>query len=455
MRSLRRTLLVALLAAVAAVTCIALLATYQVARREIDAVFDYHLRQTALTLSDRALARAEASGGRSDLVIQVWDARGVRLYVSRPDAQLPEVAELGFKTVHAPSGDFRVYSALLGDQVIQVAQPLAIRERLAFTAASRTLWPVLLLLPVLAVVVWRVVGRGLAPLDRLAHAAASRTPAALDPFPEGGVPEEVLPLVRALNELLGRLRAALAAQRAFVADAAHELRTPLAALKLQAQLAQQASDSSERAGALADLQAGLDRATHVVLQLLTLAGLEPGSAAPPPGARVRLADLVRQAIADHALLAEKRGVDLGATRVSDEAVVRGDAAALRTMLANLVDNAVRYTPAGGRVDVAAGIERGRPWLEVADNGPGIPPGERRRVFDRFYRLPGTGEPGSGLGLAIVNAIAERHGAAVTLGETDGGGLTVRVAFPAAAEAPAPPSPSDGTAAAHFDRAAAP
>ncbi len=459
MKSLRRTLLAALLTAVVAATFLGVLATYRIARREIDDIFDYHLRQTALSLSDRALARAAASGGGGDFVIQIWDRDGVRLYVSRPDAGLPEVAELGFATVHAPSGGWRIYSALLGAQVIQVAQPLRVREDLAFAAASRTLAPLLLVLPLLAILVWRIVGKGLAPLDRLARAAASRTPAALDPFPDAGVPEEALPLVRSLNELLGRLRATLAAQRAFVADAAHELRTPLAALKLQAQLARRASDDGERASALAELEEGLDRATHVVRQLLTLAGLEPGAVAVPAREPVRLADLVRQAVADQSRLAEARGVDLGATRVSDDAVAVGDAVALRTLVANLMDNAVRYTPRGGRVDVAAGLERGRPYVEVADSGPGIPEPERRRVFDRFYRLPGAAGTGSGLGLAIVGAIADRHGAAVTLGETPGGGLTARVLFPATAEVqagfPAAGAAPEGLAVARPDRAASP
>jgi two-component system OmpR family sensor kinase len=435
--SVRRTLLVTLLGAVLAVTLVAGFATYRIARQEIDALFDYHLRQTALSLSDRALARAEGLGAGGDFVVQIWDRTGVRLYLSRPGAALPRVAELGFATVRGSSGGWRVYSTLLGDHVIEVAQPLHVREELAFSAAARTLAPFALLLPLLAVLVWGIVGRALQPLDRLAHAAAARTPAALDPFDESSVPEEVVPLVRALNELLERLRSALAAQRAFVADAAHELRTPLAALKLQTQLARGA-EGPDRAAALAELEAGLDRATHVVRQLLTLARLEPGTDAGPARAPVALAELARQAVADHALLAEERRVDLGATRVSEDSLALGDSSALRTLLANLVDNAVRYTPPGGRVDVAVGADGGRPFVEVADTGPGIPAVERDRVFDRFYRLPGAAGSGSGLGLAIVRAIAERHGASVTLADTVGGGLTVRVLFPVSPER-APPA----------------
>jgi two-component system, OmpR family, sensor kinase len=435
MRSVRRTLVAALLAAVLAVMLLGAIAAYRTARQELDALFDYQLRQLALSLSDRVLAQQGAARAREDFdfVVQIWDRDGARLYISRPEARLPEVAELGFADVRAPSGDWRVYSAALGEQVIQVAQPLRVRERLAFAAAGRTLLPVLLALPLLALVIWRVVGRGLAPLDRLARAAEARTATALAPFDEAGVPDEALPLVRALNALLERLRVALAAQRAFVADAAHELRTPLAALRTQLQLAQRAPEG-ERAAALRDLDAAVDRGARLVQQLLALARAEPEAAGARPSVAVRLAELVRQAVADHAVVAEARGVDLGAAEVSEEAVVAGDADGLRTLLANLVDNAVRHTPEGGQVDVSAGVSDGRPWLGVADTGPGIPAAERARVFDRFYRPAGTEAPGSGLGLAIVRAIAHRHGAEVTLADRSGGGLAARVTFPAPAAA---------------------
>jgi two-component system OmpR family sensor kinase len=439
-RSVRRTLLVALLGAIAAVTAVAALATYRIARQEIDDLFDYQLQQAALSLTDRALARAEGAGGAGDLVFQIWGERGqVRLYVSRPGFTLPPVTELGFSTAAGATGMWRIYTTLIGDQVVQVGQPLHVREELAISATRRTLAPLLVLLPLLALLVWKIVGRSLEPLDRLAGAAASRTPAALEPFDAQAVPEEVVPLVQALNGLLERLRSAMAAQRAFVADAAHELRTPLAALKLQTQLARDA-DGAERATALSELEGGLDRATHVVRQLLTLARLEPGAEASGTRGRVALSDLARQAVVDHAVLAERGQVDLGVTAADDDAVAVADAGALRTLLANLVDNAIRYTPAGGRVDVSAGVDGGRPWLEVADTGPGIPAAERARVFDRFYRVPGAAATGSGLGLAIVRAIADRNGATVTLGDTPGGGLTVRVAFLADGRAEVAPAP---------------
>ncbi len=431
MTSVRRTLLVALLLAVVLVTLLGVFATYRVARGQLDDVFDYHLRQIALSLSDRALARAAArrAGPELDFSIQIWDEDGVRLYLSRPEAPLPPVTELGYSTVSGPGGRWRIYATSIGGEVIQVGQPEKVRDDLAFQAAVRTLVPLALLLPLLALLVWSIVGRGLLPLQRLATAAGARTPEALEPFAEQGVPAEVLPLVRALNELLGRLRGALAAQRAFVADAAHELRTPLAALKLQLQLAERAPDGAAREAALGELSRGLEREAHLVQQLLTLARLDPGGAHGAASRPVALADLVRQAVADHVLLAEAKGIDLGAARVEEGALVSGDPAALRTMLANLIDNAIRYTPRGGRVDLSARIDGGAASLEVADTGPGIPLTDRERVFGRFVRLPGAGEGGSGLGLSIVRAIAERHGAAVSLSDTPGGGLTARVAFP--------------------------
>jgi two-component system OmpR family sensor kinase len=431
MRSIRRTLLVTLLAAVAVVTLIAALLVYRSARREIDAIFDYHLRQMALTLRDE-VPRQSGPGmgaGGYDFVIQIWTPDGVRLYLSDPGSAPPESAELGFATVQSGGTSWRVYSALLSGLVVQVAQPLRVRQGLAFAAALRTFAPVLVVLPLLAVLAWSTVGRALAPLERLAGAVGSRTPVALDPIGEDGVPEEALPLVRSIDDLLGRLAAALGAQRAFVADAAHELRTPLAALKLQAQLVERAGSPAERATALADLRAGLERATHLVQQLLALARAEPEAASSAAFEPVKLADLVSQAVADHALLAETRRIDLGATGAAAEAVVRGDLLSLRTLLANLVDNAVRYTPEGGRVDVAAGIAGGGPFLQVADSGPGIPPEDRERVFDRFYRRGGAPDSGSGLGLAIVKAIARRHGATVALQDAPGSGLAVRVVFP--------------------------
>jgi two-component system OmpR family sensor kinase len=340
---------------------------------------------------------------------------------------LPSRAFLGFAHERTADGLWRTFSLQRGGLTIQVAQPMSVRNRLAIGAALRTMSPFLLLLPLLGVLVWIAVGRELRPLESLARAVGRRSASALDPLPEAGLPDEVRPLVAELNELLERLGHALAVQRDFVADAAHELRSPLTALKLQIQLADRATDPAERASAFAALKAGVDRSTHVVEQLLTLARQEP-DATEPPFASVDLALLAREVVAERSSLADAKHVDLGVA-CSDAATVAGDRDSLHVMLANLVDNAIRYTPPGGRIDVAAGSRGGTAVLEVIDSGPGIPAAERERVFDRFYRRPGNDAPGTGLGLAIVRKVAERHGAHVELDDAPGGhGLAVRVLF---------------------------
>jgi two-component system OmpR family sensor kinase len=285
--------------------------------------------------------------------------------------------------------------------------------------------------------IWLIIAQGLKPLQRVAAAVASRSPTALEPLAEHELPSEVQPLVRALNALLERLREALFAQRTFIADAAHELRTPLTAVHLQAQLAERAATDTERRAALADLKSGLERATRLSEQLLTLAREEPG-VAERPVAPIDLHALARDVIRELAPLAGAKSIDLGLIEPSapwGRPIVSGDAAALSTLVSNLIDNAVRYCPARGRVDVSTARDADRVVLTVRDTGPGIPPAERSRVFDRFYRgahAESGSERGSGLGLAIVKRIAERHGAEIVLGEgIDGTGLGVTVRFPAA------------------------
>jgi signal transduction histidine kinase len=256
----------------------------------------------------------------------------------------------------------------------------------------------------------------------------------LAPIAAARLPQEIAPLVHELNRLLMRLNAAFQTQRAFVADAAHELRSPLTALSLELQLLERAPDEAARREALANLKAAAARAIHLVEQLLTLARNEPRE---PVGELRPLAleQPVAEGIADAHALAASRQIELSLE--ADPATIRGDRGALRTLVRNLVDNAVRYTPEGGCVRVrtraASGIAgREAALLEVADSGPGIPPADRERAFDRFYRRAGSPEGGSGLGLAIVKAVADRHGAEVRLGDAPEGGLLVTVVFPPAA-----------------------
>lgn len=439
--SLRTRLIWFLLAAIVFTALAQAVIAYRTARAEADEIFDYHMQQMALSLrSGLPLASASTRSvdphGEEgyDFVVQVWTSDGLRVFQSARST-LPQRTVLGFSQVQARGTTYRVFSMQAGPQIIQVAQDMAARQEMAGTLALRTLLPIALMAPLLMLVVWWVVSSSLAPVARARRQVSQRQADDLSEIGEAGLPDEIRPLVHELNLLFGRVRQAFEAQRNFVADAAHELRSPLAALRLQAQGLQRASDDAARDIAVTRLTAGIDRATRLVEQLLVLARHQAG-AAELKSERVALSDLARQAVADVAPSALARQIDVGVVH-ADEATVVGHAEALRILLRNLLDNAVKYTPEGGTVDVESrqtGPTAGRAAcarLIVEDSGPGIADGDRDRVLDRFYRVAGTSATGSGLGLAIVKSIAELHGAEVTLSRSAKlGGLRVQVDFPA-------------------------
>ncbi|SIP99280.1 ATP-binding protein [Pseudacidovorax sp. RU35E] len=435
MRSLRARLLAFLLAAIVLAGGIQAAVTYRTVLREADAIFDYHMQQMALSLRSGLPPSAAVSGlGPSeqnfDFVVQVWTQDGQRIFESADEALLPQLAVLGFAEVNARGTTYRVLSMQTRGLVIQVAQDMAARRQMAGSLALRTVAPVALMAPLLMLVVWWVVSGSLAPVSRVRRQVASRQPDDLSPVGEEGLPEEVRPLVAELNLLFERVRRAFDAQKHFVADAAHELRSPLAALKLQVQLLRRASDPAAHEQAVQRLAAGIDRAARLVEQLLTLARNEAQAAAGAEAAQVDLTALAREAIADAVPGAESRRIDLGLAR-ADAVCLAGHVDALRILLRNLVDNAVKYTPEGGRVDVTVQQEEGGgALLVVEDSGPGLAESDRERVWDRFYRAPDAGASGSGLGLAIVRSVAQLHRAELALDRSATlGGLRVRVQFP--------------------------
>ena len=433
MRSIRARLLVGLLALVAITAVCAGAITYQRMLAETSGLLDYQLEQMALSLRDQATIEpgliAPSHPYGSDFIIQITNPFGTLVYASRPGLVFSR-AILGYADVRLGGERWRVYSKWTGDGVIQVAQSWHVREQLAREAALRVLAPlILLLLAMAAVLVW-VVSRGLAPLRRLAAEVQRRDALSLAPLAAADLPAEATPLVEQLNRLLARLADAFGKQRAFVADAAHELRSPLTALSLQLQLLDRAPDEAARSEARARLGAAIERAVHLATQLLTLARHEPEGAPMQPRA-LALDGPVREGISDVHALAAARGIELSLETEGSPQVL-GDPDALRILVRNLVDNAVRYTPAGGKVRVRVlGPDAGpMVTLQVEDNGPGIPASERERIFDRFFRRPGAAEGGTGLGLAIVKAVAEQHGARVSLEDATPTGLRVSVAFPA-------------------------
>jgi signal transduction histidine kinase len=430
MISIRARLLMALLAVVIVISLLAGLLTYRRVLAETSTLFDYQLRQMALSLRSQIpmAPRLELPPDQadSDFVIQIWDLYGTRVYFSRPGLPLINATALGYADVRVAGGSWRTYGLQTLDGVIQIAQPLRVRAAFARGAALRVVIPLLLLLPLLGAAIVGVVGNGLRPLRRVATEVQRRDAHSLTPLATERLPQEVAPLIDALNRLLLRLHAAFQAQRAFVADAAHELRSPLTAVRLQLQLLDRAPDEAARREARANLGAAVDRAIHLVEQLLTLARSEPREEAGEWSA-IPLEQATADGIADANALAVARRIDLGLE--AEPAAVQGDRDALRVLVRNLVDNAVRYTPEGGQVRVSTHQQTSGATLEVVDTGPGIPPSDRERAFDRFYRRSNAPEGGSGLGLAIVKAIADRHGAQIRLDDAPGGGLKVTVAFP--------------------------
>jgi len=437
--SLRGRLLWFLLAAITIAAVAQASIAYRTALQDADQIFDYHMQQMALSLRSRVpLANTEEAAnvdtpvaGNDDLVVQVWSPDGVQVFKSVSHARLPQRAVLGFSNVRANGTTYRIFSIQSNSQTVQVAQDLAVRRSMAGNLALRTLGPIAVMMPILMLVVWWVVSGSLEPVARVRKQVASRQADDLSPVSEAGLPDEVRPLVQELNLLFGRVRTAFDAQQHFVGDAAHELRTPLAALKLQVQSLERANGNPEaHKVAVGRLTAGIERATRLVEQLLVLARQEASAAGGAPRQPVDLAGVAKRAVADLAGLAQVRCIDLGLQR-ADGAAIEGQPDALMILTRNLVDNAIKYTPNGGTVDVSVVAEAGTVRLRVEDSGPGIPPEERERVFDRFYRVPGSDAAGSGLGLAIIKSIAERHGARLELGESARlKGLEATVIFPA-------------------------
>jgi two-component system OmpR family sensor kinase/two-component system sensor histidine kinase QseC len=438
MTSIRSRLLVSLLATLALGALVVAAVAYRNVLQQTEALFDYQLRQMALSLRDQGeidAAQAGALGDEDfDFVVQIWTADGRSIYASRQHSELPSRAVLGFADVTVGGQVWRTYSVPARDRVIQVAQPSRIRRAVAAQAALRSVVPLLVTAPLLAALMGWLVTRALRPLRRIAHDVRARDVEALSALPLAGLPDEVAPLVQALNALLQRLGSAFGAQRAFVADAAHELRSPLTALKLQIGLLQRSGDEAARRAALDALAAGVDRAVRLVEQLLTLARSEPGASA-PPFERIDLAELVRQAVADTVPYALSRGSTLELD-AEEGLAIDGDRAALASLVRNLADNAVRYAPDGATAQLHLSREGAAARLDVDDAGPGIPAADRERVFDRFVRRGDAGDApqGSGLGLAIVKSVAERHGASVALGDSPLGGLRVTVRFPTSSAA---------------------
>lgn len=437
--SLRRRLFLLLLGGVLGIWTITAVFSYRDAHHEVDELFDAQLAQAGQTLL--ALATHEEAEGVNDmsevahryqrrLRFQVWLADGTLMLRSWNAPAIPMTGVEGFSESIEEQGTWRHFAVWNEERSmqVQVSEDHRIRDDLVQQIARRLLWPALIGLPIVAVWVWLAIRYGLRALDALTDEVAARAPGQLQPVQPQRAPEEVRPLLLALNGLFARMEATLASERRFTADAAHELRTPLAALYAQAQVAVRARDEGERERSFGELQAGLMRAAHLVDQMLHLARLDPQSAL-PSAQPVDLVPLAQSVCAELGVGILDRHTDF-VLEAESSGLVSGQPEWLRVLIRNLVDNAIRYTPPGGSVSVHIGRVDERIVLAVDDSGPGIPPAQREAVLRRFHRLDPSEQAGCGLGLAIVARIAELHAASLVLGESAAQGLRVTVSFPA-------------------------
>jgi two-component system OmpR family sensor kinase len=418
------------------------------AHRETQSQLDYQMAQVARMLAGQdfsARRQADTSKGPpmfpsihihhdddDDLIAVVRDASGQPLYVSRsnrhlPGRLLPATGTLGYQYLKIGKGDFRVFSAESNGLSIEVAQSMDVIREAEGGVAVATLLPTVLMLPVLVLVIGFVIRTQIEPLDRAAKTIARRPTGSFEELPLTDLPLEVRPLVEEINSLIRRLETTVAREKQFVTDAAHALRTPLTALQLQADVLEGGKTSAERADRLAELRTGIRRVIRLSEQLLSIARTD--STAGPITDKTDLHHGLEEAIQLYAAAAQAAEVDV---RLESEAPVSvpGNARRLSLILGNLLDNAIRYSPRGGRVQVQSSIAGERARIEIWDEGAGLPPQELERVFERFYRAPGDASNGSGLGLSTVDSVVRQLGGTVWLeNRTDRSGLIATLTLP--------------------------
>jgi two-component system sensor histidine kinase TctE len=354
--------------------------------------------------------RGEFVAGDNDLPLPAEDVRPVPREVQfRSDILRGNEIRIAYTWVAFSRGKGTDYA------LVQVAETLEKRSQLANEIIRGVIVPQFVVLPIAVVLVWFGLSRGLAPLADLQQRIRARQPDDLSPIDARGAPEEIAPLVSSFNELLARLSQNIEMQQRFLTDAAHQMKTPLAGLRTQAELAVRETDPQELRRTLRHIAISTERATHLINQLLALARAEYQGSDPSRFEVVDLVPLARDLVREAVPEAIARQIDLGFEGPDQPARVVAAPMLAREMLKNLLENALRYTPRGGNVTVRVRQVEGSVYLEVEDNGPGIPEGERQRVFDRFYRILGTNVDGSGLGLAIVREIAEQHDALIRVG----------------------------------------
>jgi len=430
MKSLRRRLLVSLCIAVLVVGSGLAGIAYRQVNRETKELLDNQLAQTAGIVAGQTVDTGHRSrDDDNDIEVAVWDADGRLQYSSTARIAVPLTHSTGFTEMILGGEPYRVYATNIGGRHIEVTQPVDTREDQAEAAALAAFLPVLVLLPVLALVIAFVIRALLQPVRDVAATVARRDAFAREALQAEGLPAEVMPLVTEINRLLERQNEAVQRERHFIADAAHALRTPLAALQLQADVLDGSDDPAERARRLSELRAGIQRAARLSEQLLSLARIESDTDTDGVGQAVDLDAVLREVQALYQSAAEPQQVTLRLDAHS-HARVRGDQRRWLLIFGNLLDNALRYSPRGGRIELLTAAEGTAARMEIWDEGSGLDEDQLERVFERFYCAPGSGSTGSGLGLATVRTLVRQLGGEVTLhNRTDRSGLIARVILP--------------------------
>jgi two-component system OmpR family sensor kinase/two-component system sensor histidine kinase QseC len=432
MSSLRKQLMVWLLPLYVVAAVVAATVTYYMYGNMVSFFMDNQLRlfadsHAASSGSVPALKPLTAHNvlEKGDMVVQIWD-RGHRLVTSSwPELALERQPAQGYSDVTIGDSRWRVYTMQSPDRTVQSAQSLRFRRHLVKSQAFQAGLPVLLMIPLSGIFLWFGMRPAVRRLELISQAATKQDEHRLSDLPAEHAPCEIQPLVLAVNTLLARLRNAFTSQRRFVQDAAHELRTPITAMSLQLENLKARMPDAAAAGHLTQLEAGLARTKRLVEQLLRLARQESPRLANPQVA-IQLDGLLKSSIADFMPLADRRSIDLGYAADID-ATVHANEDELRSLIHNLLDNALRYTPPGGIVDVTLHRDTGVVMVEITDNGSGIPSELLPRVFDRFFRIEGAETEGSGLGLAIAKNAAERNRIGLELSNrVDCSGLIARL-----------------------------
>ncbi|WP_251451408.1 ATP-binding protein [Parasutterella muris] len=437
MYSIKTRLLAAITIALTLATLCAAAAIYFSVENEINRLLDNSLRQVALAYQnvrsqDILRIRRDFFAQDESMVVQIIDPNTGAKALSRSMDPLPIADQIGFSNVKIGDEIWRLYTTQNSyGQIIEVAQPTFVRSEIALQSAKSVLLPLFFMLVLIALVCQIIIGQGFRALSRTASAIGRRSPSSLTPLSLKGLPAEIEPLVSSLNNLLEQLSDSLKAQKRFASDAAHELRTPLTALTLQIQLAERAKTEEARQKAFGRLKDGIKRATRLVTQLLTMARLDPDNRSQPL-LPLDLTALAHSVCDELAPLAAQKNIELKAA-ADKPAVAIANEDALRLLMNNLCDNAMRYTPADGHIEIRTYIRDSKAFIEVCDDGPGVPETERERIFERFYRAEGTKTiPGTGLGLAIVRRVAELHGGTPSLDAgLNGKGVCFRISFPVA------------------------